>query len=228
MTSYITDPVSSLLELLPPARSARVVVGLVGLPGAGKSTQARLWAQRVNARANSPVMQTLGMDGFHLRLSELSKLLPPLNDVTRRGAPWTFDAQALVLRLAALRQRDSQGNYKRVLWPDFDHGVGEAIPDAVRIEPTTRLILVEGLYLLLPDPGWNLKNLFDNTWFLDEGMDVAMGRLVRRHCQSWGMSEAEALERIAVNDRRNAEIVDQTRSFAQALVAPARDFQGAD
>jgi pantothenate kinase len=219
MTATITDPIAGLLALLPPPGGTRVVVGLVGLPGAGKSTQARIWTDRVNAKAQATVMQTVGMDGFHRSLPELAQLPPPHNDIARRGAPWTFDSRKLARSLVELQQHDTHGNYADVRWPDFDHAVGEAVPNALHIQPSTRLILVEGLYLLLPEPQWNLKNLFDHIWFLDEEMDAAMGRLVKRHCQSWGITEAEAIARIAVNDRRNADIADQTRCYAHALVA---------
>jgi pantothenate kinase len=225
MVAHITDPIASLHALVPSMGGARVVVGLVGLPGAGKSTQARLWANQVNVLARANVMQTVGMDGFHLSLPELAQLPPPQNDLARRGAPWTFDSHKLARSLVELQQQDAHGNYADVHWPDFDHAVGEAVPHAIHIQPSTRLILVEGLYLLLPEPEWNLKNLFDYIWFLDEDMDSAMQRLVKRHCQSWGITEAEAIARIAVNDKRNADIADQTRCFANALVAPvAIDF----
>ena len=220
MTGYIADPIASLLALVPPIGSARVVVGLVGLPGAGKSTQARIWADAVNEQAQSTVMQAVGMDGFHLSLSELAQLPVPKNDLSRRGAPWTFDSRKLAQSLEELHQLDASGNYKDVRWPDFDHGVGDPVSNAIHIEPSARLILVEGLYLLLPEPEWNLQKLFDQVWFLDEDMETALRRLVRRHCHSWGITEAEANARIGVNDRRNAEIADQTRCFAQTLVAP--------
>ena len=220
MAVYITDPIASLHALVPPTGSARVIVGLVGLPGAGKSTQARIWAERVNTRAGVTVMQTVGMDGFHLSLAELAQLPPPKNDVTRRGAPWTFDSRKLARSLMELQQQDADGNYADVHWPDFDHAVGEAVPHAIHLYPSTRLVLVEGLYLLLPDPEWNLKNLFDHIWFLDEDMDATMQRLVKRHRHSWDLTEAEAIARIAVNDKCNAEVADQTRCFANALAAP--------
>jgi pantothenate kinase len=196
------------------------VVGLVGLPGAGKSTQARIWADKVNEKAHASVTKTVGMDGFHFSLAELAQLPPPKNDVTRRGAPWTFDSRKLARSLEELHQRDASGKYSNVYWPDFDHGVGDPVPDAIHIEPSVRLVLVEGLYLLLPEAEWNLRNLFDHVWYLDEDMETALMRLVSRHCQSWGMTEMEAKAKIAVNDKLNAEIVVQTRCHAQALVTP--------
>jgi pantothenate kinase len=179
-----------------------------------------LWTDQINAQAGSKIMQCVGMDGFHFSLADLARLPPPRNDIRRRGAPWTFDAPQLASRLKSLRAVDSDGRYGEVLWPDFDHAIGEPVADAIRIAAAVRLVLVEGLYLLLPDAPWGLQSLFDHTWFLDEDMATAMDRLVQRHCRSWGITAEEARQRIGVNDSLNADIADRTRRYAQALVAP--------
>jgi pantothenate kinase len=195
-----------------------VVLGLVGLPGAGKSTQARRWADAVNARAQAQVMQTVGMDGFHLSRAALAQLPPPRNDLLRRGAPWTFDVPQFKHSLDQLRP--GKAEQAPLWWPDFDHAVGDPVANAIRIEPATRLVLVEGLYLLLPQAEWNLRSQFDQVWFLDVSYANAMQQLLRRHCDSWGLSEAQAKARIKANDAINATTVNLARCFAHALAAP--------
>jgi hypothetical protein len=49
-------------------------------------------------------------------------------------------------------------------------------------------------------------------------MDVAMERLVKRHMASWGFSREQALDRLAMNDRLNADIVLQSRARADYFV----------
>jgi hypothetical protein len=49
-------------------------------------------------------------------------------------------------------------------------------------------------------------------------LDVSMDRLVKRHMASWGFSRDQALERLALNDRLNADIVLQSRQLADRLV----------
>ena len=105
------------------------------------------------------------------------------------------------------------------MWPGFEHGVGDPVEDAVTIAPSTRLVLLEGLYLLHRADGWNLAGLLDACWYLDVPMDVAMQRLIARHRATWSLTQAEAEARLAVNDRLNAEIVLQSRERADRLVA---------
>jgi len=105
------------------------------------------------------------------------------------------------------------------MWPGFEHGVGDPVDDAVTITSSTRLVLLEGLYLLHRSDGWNLSGLLDECWYLDVPMDVAIQRLTARHRTTWNLTQAEAEARIAVNDRPNAEIVLQSRERADRLVA---------
>ena len=68
------------------AGASRVVVGLCGAPGAGKSTLAGLLADELNRDAVGTAV-VVPMDGFHLAASVIA------GDAraSRRGAPDTFD-----------------------------------------------------------------------------------------------------------------------------------------
>ena len=208
----LAQPVPHLLGLLA-SHPQRILIGLAGLPGSGKSTVAAQLADAVNAQAGPGTAVALGMDGFHLSKAQLALFADPQAALTRRGSPWTFDPQALGERLHALRGGAA------VSWPGFEHGVGDPVPDAVQIAPATRLVLVEGLYLLHSGHGWSLSDQFDERWFLDVPMDVAMNRLITRHMRANGHSRAVAEARLAVNDRLNAEIVWPSRETAQWLLA---------
>lgn len=207
----LADPVHHLLQLLNNL-SPRLIVALAGLPGSGKSTVATQLANAVNAQAGPGTAVALGMDGFHLTKAQLAQFADPVAALTRRGSPWTFDPQALGERLQALRGKSP------VAWPGFEHGVGDPVPDAVQVAPSTRLLLIEGLYLLHKGHGWDLAHQFDERWFLDVPMDVAMNRLIARHMRANGHSREVAQARVAVNDRLNAEIVWPSRASAQWLV----------
>ncbi len=211
MPPLLDDPLRSLLARLTPD-APRTLIALAGLPGSGKSTLAARLAAEVNAAAGPGTMVALGMDGFHLPKAALRGMPDPEAAFARRGAPWTFDVPALVARLRALR--DAAG-HTSVGWPDFRHEIGDPVEDAFAVGPETRLVLVEGLYLLHPEGGWEaLGPLWDERWYLDTPLEVALERLTERHKEAWGLTRAEAERRVDANDRLNAEIVAGTRGLA--------------
>lgn len=214
----LADPVGRILELLAGANPARLVLGLVGLPGAGKSTFAAQLTQEVNTRAGTPAMAALGMDGFHWSRARLATFPDPAEALARRGAPWTFDAVGLAGRVAALRTAAAGPVATDVAWPGFEHGVGDPVPDAIRVPAAARVVLIEGLYLLHLGHGWQLDGLLDECWYLDVPLATAMERLTCRHQTSWSLTRAQAEARIARNDRENASIVLATRGRADRRV----------
>jgi pantothenate kinase len=210
----LNDPVARLLQLIETDASKRVVIGLVGLPGSGKSTLAAKLVDAVNERPNSALSSqtavALSMDGFHLSKAALAQFADPVAALARRGSPWTFNPAGLADSLQKLRKNP----YASTTWPAFEHGVGDPVADAIVIQPDVKLIIVEGLYLLHHEHGWNVAGLLDECWYLDTSMEVAMERLVKRHMSAWGFSREQALNRLAINDRLNADIVQQSRELA--------------
>ncbi|HEY5894000.1 MAG TPA: hypothetical protein VIT91_12285 [Chthoniobacterales bacterium] len=205
-------PAQRLLSLLAPGGPRRILIGLAGLPGSGKSTFAAKLADEVNELAGQETMIALGMDGFHLTRAALLQLPNPDEALARRGAPWTFDPQGMAARLQVLR--DAAGRAP-VSWPDFKHEVRDPEEDVFTIGPDTRLVLVEGLYVLLRTGHWDaVTAAFDERWFLDIPLELALQRLAERHMTAWGLTRADAEARIAANDRLNADVVLQSRSFA--------------
>ncbi len=215
----LSQPVERLLTLLSTSGARRRIVGLVGLPGSGKSTLAARLAQEVNAQAGAGTVLALGMEGFHLTRAALRAMPDPTAALTRRGAPWTFDPAALAARLRCLRDAAPDADAAPVSWPDFEHGVGDPVQDAIVIGPATRLVLLEGLYLLHRADGWNLAGLLDECWYLDVPLELALQRLTARHMAAWGLSRSQAQARIAANDRLNADIVLQGSVRADWRVA---------
>lgn len=215
MAPVLEQPIEHLLGRLGPG-GERSMIALAGLPGSGKSTLASLLAREVNARAGAQAMVALGMDGFHLSKAALSAMPDPEAAFARRGAPWTFDASALASRLQAVRAGWAR---EPVAWPGFEHEIGDPVEGAFVVAPSTRLILVEGLYLLGRSGSWEeVSEAFDERWFLDTPLEVAMERLALRHMSAWGLARDEAVARIQANDRLNAEIVAEDKSHADWLL----------
>ncbi|MGR2752610.1 nucleoside/nucleotide kinase family protein [Agromyces arachidis] len=138
------------LDALADARG-RVMVGICGPPGVGKSTLAR----RVQAAVTGAVV--LPMDGFHLA----SDVIAGTDLARRRGAPDTFDVDGFVVMLERLRRQAD----RTVFAPDYRRGLEDPVAAAIPIEPSHRAILVEGNYLLSDRPGWrSVADLLDEVW----------------------------------------------------------------
>ncbi|HQX61493.1 MAG TPA: nucleoside/nucleotide kinase family protein, partial [Burkholderiaceae bacterium] len=97
--------------------------------------------------------------------------------------------------------------------------VGDPVADAIGIAASVQLVLVEGLYLLHRDDGWDLSAQLDECWFLDVPLDLAMERITLRHMASRGLDRRQALARVDANDRLNARIVAAGRHRAHWRLA---------
>lgn len=184
----------------------RVVIGIVGPPGAGKSTVAGQLAERLGDEAG-----VLPMDGFHLAQRELERL----GRADRKGAPDTFDVDGYVSALARVRADTAATVYV----PEFDRGLEEPIACALPFGPDVRLVLTEGNYLLHDAGGWEqVRALLDECWYLDVDDSVRVGRLVARHIRH-GRPEAAARAWVEQVDERNTALVARGRERADVLVA---------
>jgi len=209
VTSDLNDLVARARRLA--ARPGRSVLGLVGAPGAGKSTLA---AQLVAALGDLTAL--VPMDGYHLAGAELVRL----GRAERKGAPDTFDAAGYAALLRRLRcaAGPERGEREPVYAPVFDRHLEEAIAGAIPVGPGVPLVITEGNYLLLDTPPWHgVRELLDEVWFVELDDDVRVRRLVARHV-AHGRSPEAALEWVLRSDEANARIVAATRSRADLVV----------
>lgn len=203
----LDDLVARALRLA--ARPGRSVLGLVGAPGAGKSTLA---AQLVAAVGD--VTALVPMDGFHLAGAELVRL----GRAERKGAPDTFDAAGYAALLRRLRSSGPGSGADVVYAPVFDRHLEESIAGAVPVGPDVPLVITEGNYLLLDTPPWHrVRELLDEVWFVELDDDERIRRLVARHV-THGRSPEAALEWVLRSDEANARIVAATRPRADLVV----------
>ena len=68
-------------------------------------------------------------------------------------------------------------------------------------------------------PPWHqLTPLFDDSWFIDCDLEVAMRRVIARQ-MGHGRAQRDVVHRVNSNDRPNAELIMQTAPRAELLVS---------
>jgi pantothenate kinase len=102
--------------------------------------------------------------------------------------------------------------------PVFDRNLELSRAAADIVDGTSRIILIEGNYLLLKDAPWDrLKPLFDYTIFIDVAEQELERRLLAR-IQGHGFDLAHAMNWFATNDLLNIRAVKANSAEADLVV----------
>ena len=186
--------------------STRFILGIVGKPGAGKST----FTEYLSEHFSKELVAVLPMDGFHMSNEELIEL----GKRERKGAPDTFDVESFAKTLAAVKE--SYGS--EVRFPLFEREIETSVADAGLIPAQAKLVLVEGNYLLHFQAGWEqIGGLLDEAWFLNVDEELRMKRLISRHIK-FGKSPQQAQEWSEGTDEANARLIQESETRAQYIV----------
>lgn len=175
------------------AAAGRVIVGITGPPGTGKSTVARSLADAVGS-----VASYVPMDGFHLSSTQLGRL----GRLARKGAPDTFDVDGYIATLVRIAADTGD-----VYVPAFDRAIEEPVAAGGVVPAHARLVVTEGNYLGLWD---GVAPRLTRLYYLDSAPEVRRARLLERHVAG-GRSAAEARRWVETVDEPNAAIIAATR-----------------
>ena len=185
--------------------NSRIIIGIVGKPGAGKSTLSSFLIE--NLPRESVVL--VPMDGYHLSNKELDSL----GRRDRKGAPDTFDS----FGYAALLQRIAAST-EDVYFPVFHREIEESIAAEGVVTAKTRIVLTEGNYLLHSQDGWkDVASILTESWYVEVDDVLRLERLIDRH-HFYGKERQAAHDWAHGTDENNARLVEGTKKLAGFLV----------
>lgn len=193
-------PLLKQLALLRTDKDSRVVAYLAAPPGAGKTTLSQLLELLYKEQKLPYSFQSISIDGFHYERKylmnnwiEVSGEKKSLNSV--KGSPESFDLEALKERIRLL----TEGNVTK--WPMYDRKLHDVSEETIVVD--AEIVLIEGNYLLLDEPGWKeLKNIADLTVFIEAKEKSLKPRLIERKMLG-GLSLTEAESFYEQSDQRN-------------------------
>jgi pantothenate kinase len=204
----LLDPTLAAIGPVLDRVTGRVMAGITGPPAAGKSTLSTAVAAAIPDRYGVSAV-AVPMDGFHLANAELARL----GRAECKGAPETFDAAGFVHLLGRLRAAA-----ETVYAPVYSRVLHESIGGAVAVEPEVRVVVVEGNYLLLPDPPWcRVRELLDLVVYVEAPEPARYDSLFRRQLAK-GLDEPAAHAWVNGSDESNARLIATTKDRADVIL----------
>jgi len=196
------EQIQSLLD----GQSPRTLIGIVGKPGAGKSTV----VEQIQNKFRSYEVSVIPMDGFHLSNEELINL----GRRNRKGAPDTFDVSGFISLIKKVKQ-EPQVDHK---FPIFHREIEASVNDEGVVPKESKVIVIEGNYLFSEEHNWSgLFPLLDYTWFIEIDDEVRIERLIARHIR-YGKTPVEAENWSRGSDEANARFIELTAHRASNII----------
>lgn len=179
----IFRPLLRRLTRMQREKNRRVLVLFAAPPGAGKSTLLSFLERLAEEDEHSGEVQVIGMDGFHRRQAYLVSRTVirdgeeiPMTRI--KGAPETFDLEKLTERLQMVAAGERCG------WPVYDRRLHDPVDNVITVDGD--IVLLEGNYLLLDEPGWrDLRGFADYTVLIRADEDMLRRRLTDRKAGAW-------------------------------------------
>ena len=191
-----------LLDNLKNDLKNRYFIALSGPPASGKSTISEKLLKDLTLKGhNSSILQ---MDGFHYD----DQILKQKSLLLKKGAPETFDVMGFLNFLFRLQ------NENEVAIPIFDRSLELSRSSAVIISKETRVVIVEGNYILLRTHPWReLHKFFNSTIMINTKHEILEKRLIERW-RSFNIPEEEIKQKVFENDLPNGVNVYKNSTLA--------------
>jgi pantothenate kinase len=204
-----------IVDVYTARKKPRFVLGVAGPTGAGKSVIALLFKE-LSKQAGLPfAVEAITIDAYHYTneflLSHFSEG-QPLKKVKGRFDTYRPDALAADLRNYAAG--------RAVSFPAYSRKLHDPIPNAVTVTGKNVLLIVEGLWVLFDQGGWeNIAPLLDYSLFIEADPARAKEPVLLRHLRG-GRSREDAERHYETVDAENSALVLATRHKATKIIPP--------
>lgn len=194
MTALVENAKRLADRLLSSYSGSRLLAGMAGAPGSGKSSLADAVVEEINHKRPG-LAAVFPMDGFHYD----DAVLRDMGRLANKGAIDTFDAHGLRHMLQRLKANEDD----TIAVPVFDRSIEIARAGGRLIPRETGIIVCEGNYLLMRNEPWDrLHPIFDLTVLVE----VPVEELRRRLRERWffyGLDEEGIRRKLDDNDIPN-------------------------
>lgn len=211
---FYIDLFKELVDIYQTNQKPRMVVGMAGPAGAGKSVIAAIF-QEIAKQVSLPFrFESVGIDAFHYTNDFLIANMSGGETLkNHKGRFDTYDVDKLVTSL----MRFSRG--EEVSLPKYSRKIHDPIENTVTIHEQNAVLLVEGLWLLYDQHGWDkVGELLDFSIFVEADKDKVKQGVVGRH-MAGGRAPEEALEYYEANEEKNFDFIMQTKSKADKIIS---------
>ena len=211
---------SEIVEIYRAKRKPRVVIGMAGAPGAGKSVVAVL-LQNIARQADLPfAVESITIDAYHFPNQFLLSHFyegKPLKLV--KGRFDTYDAKALAEDLKDFSAGET------VSFPTYSRILHDPVKDGILVEAKDALLIVEGQWLLFDRAGWGeVGPRLDYAIFIDSDPVRAREPVLKRH-MAGGRTWEDASRHYELVDSVNSNLVQTTKHKANKIIPPYYSIQ---
>lgn len=192
----------TLYEDWPSDRDARLVIGLAGGTGSGKTTV----AEAIVGATDGESVAFLEHDAYYKDLRAL-----PFEERAAQNFdhPDAFETDLMVKHLIRLRAGDAIDK------PIYDYAVHLRTDQSVRVDPAT-VIVVEGI-LVLAEPV--LRDLMDLKIFVDTDADLRFVRRMQRDIKDRGRSPESVIDQYLATVRpMHIQFVEPSKRHADIII----------
>ncbi len=132
-----------------------------------------------------------------------------------KGAPPTFDLEKLTERLKRVAAGENCG------WPIYDRRLHDPVDDVITVDGD--IVLLEGNYLLLDEPGWReLRTCADYTVLIRADEELLRRRLTDR--KAMGTASYDDAEKfVEFSDMRNVRTCQEKSGDADLILRMTGD-----